>query len=319
MFPIARTDSPGAYVLSDIAMDEAPLGVTIADASQHDNPLIDANDEFSELTGYPRDEVLGRNCRFLEGEATRSEPVEGMRGAIEAEEPVSVELRNYSKDGRMFWNQVTIVPIRAEDGGVTHYVGHQQDITDEKRYEQDFAPFKAQVEGSEKAVFITDSEGTMEYVNPGIERTTGYGATEAVGLDPRILKSGKHDAEFYADLWETITADEVWEAELTNQTKRGDLYDVEQKIIPTTNEQDEISQFVAVEQDITDRILTIQTLEDLNRVLRHNVRNSLNAIDAHAELLVRGTGSGSPASFARRDPQPDRIDAEDCGKNGGDP
>ncbi|MGQ4555697.1 PAS domain-containing protein [Halobellus sp. GM3] len=285
VFPIAELHSPDRQQLDHRAMDEAPIGITIADPSELDDPLIYVNDGFCKLTGYPRDEILGQNCRFLQGENTREEPVRKMRAAIEAEEPVTVELRNYRKDGSMFWNRVTLAPIRSDTGTVTYYLGYQQDITVEKRHEQDLSLFKEQAEGSDKAILITDPEGTIEYVNSGFERVTGYSATEAIGLNPRILKSGQQDEEFYAELWGQITAGEVWEAELTNRTKYGELFEVRQKIIPVTDADGDITHFVGIEQDVTENVLTTQTLDVLDRVLRHNLRNSLNIIDGHAELL----------------------------------
>ena len=285
ILPITESGASGAQLLQDQAMDEAPIGITISDPSQPDNPLIYVNDGFSELTGYPRDEILGQNCRFLQGDATREEPVAKMRAAIDTKEPVTVELRNYRKSGSVFWSRVTILPIRSHSGRVTNWIGYQQDISDEKRYEQDLTLFKQQAEGSDKAIIITDPDGTIEYVNPAFERLTGYTAAEATGLNPRILKSGQQDEAFYADLWEEITAGEVWEAELTNQTKQGELFEVKQKIIPVTDDHGEITHFVGIEQDITEKVLTTQTLDVLNRVLRHNLRNALNAIDGYAALL----------------------------------
>jgi PAS domain S-box-containing protein len=285
VLPILEDDSTAGRLLRKHAMDEAPIGITISDATHPDEPLVYVNDGFCELTGYPRDEILGQNCRFLQGDATREEPVSRMRAAIDTDEPVTVELRNYRKDGSMFWNRVTIVPIRADSGTVTNHLGYQQDVTAEKRFEQDLALFKEQAEESDKAIFVTDRNGTIQYANPAFERITGYSVTEVIGRNPRILKSEQQDDEFYAELWERITAGETWEADLTNRTKRGELFEVRQKIIPVTDEHGEITQFVAIEQDITDRMLTNQTLEVLNRVLRHNLRNTLNVIDGHAELL----------------------------------
>ena len=287
VFPIAGagSGSESRWRLYTQTMDEAPMGITIADPAREDNPLVYVNDGFSELTGYPRDEIIGQNCRFLQGENTREEPVARMRDAIAAEEPTTVELRNYRKDGSMFWNRVALIPIRDDSGKVTNWLGYQQDITAEKRYEQDLSLFKRQAEGSYKAILVTDPEGTIEYVNPAFEEMTGYTAGEAVGRNPRILKSGQQDEAFYAELWDTITAGEVWEAELTNQTKYGELFDVSQRILPVTDEEGEITHFVAIEQDVTEKVLTTQALDVLNRVLRHNLRNSLNVIDGHAELL----------------------------------
>ena len=115
------------------AMDEAPIGITITDPGQADNPLIYVNDRFQELTGYSDPEALGRNCRFLQGEATDTEPVARMREAVGNEDSVSVELRNYRKDGTEFWNQVSIAPVRDENGSVVNYVGFQRDISDQRR------------------------------------------------------------------------------------------------------------------------------------------------------------------------------------------
>ena len=114
------------------AMDAAPVGITITDPKQEDNPIIYTNDKFVELTGYPRDEVIGRNCRFLQGDKTREEAKAEMREAISNAETVTVELRNYRKDGEMFWNRVNIVPVSEKDGETEHFVGFQQDVTDQR-------------------------------------------------------------------------------------------------------------------------------------------------------------------------------------------
>lgn len=285
VFPDVGADSPIGRLLRDQAMNEVPVGITISDPSQPDSPLIYVNDEFCELTGYSRDEALGRNCRFLQGDATREEPVAQMRAAIEAQEPVTVELRNYRKDGSMFWNRVTITPIRTDAGEVTNYLGYQQDITTQKRFEQDLSLFEKQADESDKAIMITDQDGVIEYVNPAFERMTGYSASEAIGNTPRLVKSGQQDEEFYTELWEQITAGEVWEADLTNQSKNGELYEVTQKIIPVMDEYGNITQFVAIEENTTEDVLKTQALDVLNRVLRHNLRNALNVIDGNAELL----------------------------------
>lgn len=115
---------------SQRALDEAPLGITITDPSQDDNPTIYANERFKELTGYSADEIYGRNCRFLQGEGTDPAAVAEMRSAIDAEERVTTELRNYRKDGSEFWNRVSITPVHDDDdGNVVNYVGFQQDVT----------------------------------------------------------------------------------------------------------------------------------------------------------------------------------------------
>ncbi|MBP1921069.1 PAS domain S-box-containing protein [Halorubrum alkaliphilum] len=152
---IARADWRGSrsivYVVADVsdrratehelaiksrAVDDAPVGIVLADAEADDLPLVYANDRFEELSGYSEAEILGRNCRFLQGDGTREEPVRTVRDAIEAGKPVTVELLNYRKDGAEFWNRLTVAPIRDEEGTVTHYVGFQEDITTRKEHER---------------------------------------------------------------------------------------------------------------------------------------------------------------------------------------
>ncbi|WP_435334305.1 bacterio-opsin activator domain-containing protein [Haloarchaeobius sp. TZWWS8] len=116
--------------LKERALDEAPVGITLADARKDDLPLVYANDAFERLTGYPREEVVGRNCRFLQGPDSEPEAAAKMREGIENEEPTTVELVNYTRDGERFWNRVDVAPIRDETGEVTHFVGFQTDVTD---------------------------------------------------------------------------------------------------------------------------------------------------------------------------------------------
>ncbi|MFC6873612.1 PAS domain-containing protein [Halobellus marinus] len=138
------SDSPAASASTDAvdealktrAMDEAPVGITIADATAPDMPLVYVNAAFERVTGYSPEYAIGRNCRFLQGDDTREAPVAEMRAAIEAGRATSVEIRNYRKDGEMFWNEVTIAPLRDEDGTVVNYVGFQRDITRRKRAER---------------------------------------------------------------------------------------------------------------------------------------------------------------------------------------
>ena len=123
------------FELKERAMDEAPVGITITDPSLDDNPLVYVNESFVRMTGYPREEVLGRNCRFLQGEASDPEAIATLREAIDREEPVTVELLNYRADGETFWNEVTVAPIRNPAGEVTNFVGFQADVTARKEAE----------------------------------------------------------------------------------------------------------------------------------------------------------------------------------------
>jgi phosphoserine phosphatase RsbU/P len=115
--------------LKDRALDVAAEGITIADARLPARPLIYANEGFERLTGYPVAEVLGRNCRFLQGPGSDPAAVAEIRAAIAAERECIVEILNYRRDGSSFWNRLSITPVRDDAGAVTHYIGIQSDVT----------------------------------------------------------------------------------------------------------------------------------------------------------------------------------------------
>ena len=135
------------FELRERAMDEAPIGITISDPDRSDNPLVYSNDAFERLTGYAREEVLGRNCRFLQGDETDPEAVAELREAIEDAEPTTVELRNYRRDGEPFWNEVTVAPLRNDDGALTNFVGFQVDVTERKAAQMSLAAERARLDG----------------------------------------------------------------------------------------------------------------------------------------------------------------------------
>jgi phosphoserine phosphatase RsbU/P len=118
--------------LKNRALASSAEGITIADATLPDEPLIYANAGFERLTGYSASEIIGRNCRFLQGPGTDPETVAVLRAAIQKRETVTVTLLNYRKDGSPFWNRLSITPVRDAAGAVTHFIGVQSDVTEEK-------------------------------------------------------------------------------------------------------------------------------------------------------------------------------------------
>ena len=117
------------------ALESAGNSILIADAKLPGRPIIYANSAFYKMSGYNRDEVTGRNCRFLQNDDRDQEAIGTMADAIQKGEPCQVELRNYKKDGSMFWNELTITPVHNDQGGLTHFIGVQNDITERKREE----------------------------------------------------------------------------------------------------------------------------------------------------------------------------------------
>ena len=122
--------------LKERALDEAPIGITIADGTDPDLSTIYINESFEDVTGYSPDAAAGRNLRFLQGPQTDPEQIAKLRDGIAADRDTRVVLRNYRADGTPYWSQVQISPLYDADGEVSHYVGFQLDVTDRKRAQQ---------------------------------------------------------------------------------------------------------------------------------------------------------------------------------------
>ena len=129
--------------LKDRALDVAAEGISNADARLPARPLIYANDGFERLTGYPVGEVLGRNCRFLQGPESDPTSVAEIRAAIAEQRECIVEILNYRRDGSSFWNRLSVTPVRDESGVVTHFIGIQSDVTARREAEQGLRRAKA--------------------------------------------------------------------------------------------------------------------------------------------------------------------------------
>ncbi|KOX97807.1 MULTISPECIES: PAS domain S-box protein [Halorubrum] len=226
------------------ALDEAPVGITITDPEQEDNPMVYVNDRFVEMTGYDREESIGVNCRFLQGPDTEEASVQELREAIDAEESTSVELLNYRKDGTEFWNRVSIAPISDADGTVTHWVGFQEDITEFKEREaalerqndrlDSFAsivshdlrnPLNVAQGRVELAREVSDDAANLDAALDALERMESIvERTLTLARDGETVGDPEHVdlADVVADSWSTVdTAD----ATLSVETEREVLAD----------------------------------------------------------------------------------------------
>ncbi len=118
------------YLLSQI-LDTCITGITLSDPDQEDNPIVYANESFELITGYNAEDILGRNCRFLQGDDREQEGIANIREAVRERRTVSVVLRNYRKDGTLFYNQLTVRPLFDREGRLVYFLGLQYDITNQ--------------------------------------------------------------------------------------------------------------------------------------------------------------------------------------------
>ena len=150
------------------------------------------------------------------------------------------------------------------------------------------------LEAAANAIVITNRDGTIEWVNTAFTRLTGYTREEAIGNNPRVLKSGLHDPRFYRQMWETVLSGAVWQGSLTNKRKDGTLYDEEMTITPVRSQTGEIMRFVAIKQDVTERkkleqqFLRAQRMQSIGLLaggVAHDLNNVLTPVLMALPLL----------------------------------
>jgi two-component system NtrC family sensor kinase len=157
------------------------------------------------------------------------------------------------QDGNRAWLRTSKLPLRDREGKVTGVIGIYEDITEQKRAQEQLHLQAAALESAANGIVIADESGKILWVNHAFSALTGYSAEEAIGQTPRLLKSGKHGPEFYETLWSTITSGLTWYGEIINRRKDGKLYIEEMTITPVRNVGGSIAYFIAVKQDITAR------------------------------------------------------------------
>lgn len=164
----------------------------------------------------------------------------------------------------------------------------------------------AALQAAANSIVITDVKGNILWVNSAFTRLTGYSAQEVMGQNPRVLRSGKHDGSFYANLWKTITSGEVWHGEVTNRRKDGSYYDEEMTITPVRAENGEITHFVAIKQDITSRRAVAKALMHAEEKYRAIVEDAVVGIYqvtpdgkflSANRALAKAAGYDSPQDF----------------------
>ncbi|RPI94679.1 MAG: PAS domain S-box protein [Chloroflexi bacterium] len=162
---------------------------------------------------------------------------------------------------------------------------YSKDITIRRHAERAVHQLSRIVEQTEDTVVVTNCEGVIEYVNPAFERLTGYPKEEALGKTPRVLKSDIHDIEFYRDMWNTILTGEVFQSEIANRKKNGELYYEVKTIAPLRDAQGKITHFLATGKDITEHKLDEEKLLKAYDELELRVQNRTEELRiANSEL-----------------------------------
>lgn len=137
-FVVEKDEGPIPYVLSQI-LDASVTGVTLSDPDLDDNPIVYANAAFERVTGYTREEIIGRNCRFLHGADRDQAGLDEVRAAIRERRSATVTLRNYRRDGSLFFNRFTLQPLFDRQDRLVYFLGMQYDVTVQVQADEELA------------------------------------------------------------------------------------------------------------------------------------------------------------------------------------
>ena len=163
-------------------------------------------------------------------------------------------------------------------------------IEDEKESAEQLRKLSRIVEQAPISIVITDIKGVIEYVNPTFCATTGYTAAEAIGQNPRILKSGQTPLDVYIDMWQTLLRGDVWQGEFKNKTKSGNIYDEQAVIAPVTDETGKTTHYAALKQDITDekaKETALRESEQRFRELFDQVSDAILVVEADTGRIIQ--------------------------------
>jgi two-component system cell cycle sensor histidine kinase/response regulator CckA len=284
-----------------------------------DDRFLFVNRAFLAAYGFQEEDVLGQHVTLVD---SPNNP-RGLRLQIERGTRLGGwhgELLNRRKDGAEFPISLGTSVVRDEEGTVVGLLGVARDISERKESEHRLRLQEAALAATVDAVVITDRDGRIEWVNPAFSRLTGYSPAEAVGRNPRFLKSGAQSAGFYRDLWETLLEGRVWYGELSNRRKDGSLYTEEMTITPVTDETGDIAHFAAIKRDISERLALesqlhgarkMEALGQLAGGVAHDFNNLLGVIRGCGELLAGRLGHVDP----RREKVEQILEAADRAAN----
>lgn len=240
-------------MLRSIALQSSKNGVVITDALKEDNPIIYFNSAFQNLTGYSDKEILNHNCRFLQGKDRNQKPLKKIREAIKKGESCQATLRNYKKDGSMFWNDLYIFPINNSDNVVTNFIGFQNDVTIKKKIEEERHHLATIFDESLNEIYVFDIK-TLKFINVnyGAQKNIGYSLEELKEMTPLDLKPRKNKTQF-RKIIDVLLKNNVEKLvfETLHQRKDGSEYPVEVHLQLSSLGEKKV--FVAIILDITER------------------------------------------------------------------
>lgn len=268
--------------------------------------IVEANKAAAKFYGWTVEELEQMNISQIN--TLPPEKVAEEMERARQEKNIHFEFRHRKADGSV--SDVEVFSSKIDIGGKEYLHSIIHDISDKKKAERQIRLLSRSIEQNPVMIVITDADGNIEYVNPAFTKTTGYAAEEVIGKNPRILQSGEHQKEFYTQLWDTILSGKIWEGEFCDKNKDGEMYWEDATISPILNEQEEITHFVGIKEDITKRkqmeaekealefqLQQSQKLESIGTLasgVAHDFNNLLTVIMGHAQMGLMNTDEDDP-------------------------
>ncbi len=230
--------------------------------------ILDINEKTCQDLGYTKEELLSMHIFEIDPTINKEEfssSVENLR----KDKTILFEAIHRRKDGTDYPVEVNLKLVSLDR---EYLVADVRDIRERKLAEQSIKLQIAALQAAANAIVITDDKGTIIWVNKALAALTGYRAGDALGKNPRdLFKSGMHSREFYQDMWATMSKGNIWHGELVNRKKDGSLYHEEMTVTPLLNEKGEITHFIAIKQDISERIRAEEQIKNLNNDLENRI------------------------------------------------
>ena len=279
----------------DIIFENSSLAIVY----EHQGTVARVNKAFESMFGFRREEVLGQAWQpFFETLH------DGKTDSFWDKSTEAYYVQN--KEDAAFWvtiNKRSLEPNNSRASAIWIF----ENVTKQKEAELKIKQLSLAVEQSPNSIIITDTTGTIQYVNPAFSRTTGYSYDEAIGQKPSILQSGKTSAATFKDMWQTIREGSKWSGQFTNKTKAGKLYEEHVTIAPIRNEAGDITHFIATKENITELKEARRQADQANQAkgeflanMSHEIRTPMNLIFGMTELLLDTDLADEQRTFLKR-------------------
>jgi PAS domain S-box-containing protein len=228
--------------------------------------VVTWNEAAEKVFGWTEEEVIGKPNPIIPPD--KSEEFKSLsKFVLEGNSFSGKELKRIRKDGALISISLSTAPIYNSENKIIGVMASAEDITEKKKNDEQLRLLSTSVEQSPVGKVITDPQGVIQYVNKSFCKISGYAREEVVGKNPRMLQSGYHTKEFYENLWNTILSGKTWEGEFRNKRKNGELYWESAIISPIINEEGDITHFIEVKEDITEKRRIEKLIRSQNELL----------------------------------------------------